>query len=405
MTDIQTDIAQRPLPSGLAAPLSLDVAKVKGELMIVSPSVLPADDPLRAKAREQVVRLIALPKDRYEDARSAIDSAGGRAMQAASHQSDMLKRKLGPLMAKTEDGSPVALALIDLRDKVKELDPSDIDFTPGGIARAVGHIPFIGTPAKRYFNRFETGQDAIDSIIKSLQTGQATLRNNNTILSTDQQTWRATTLVLQQQIDYQKMVDEDLDASLPSITDEEQHRFLEEEVLFPLRQRTEDILQRLAVNQQGVLVSEIVIRNNRELIRGVDRALYVTIDALTIAIEAATALADQKIVLDSVDALNTTTNTLIAGTAKRLRTQGVEIHKRASSTMLAEDVLKQAFVDIHAALDDIATYRRDALPKMAATIVELDKEAAVAEKAIQRMERGNRVRVSNDLSFDLPATA
>ena len=95
----------------------------------------------------------------------------------------------------------------------------------------------------------------------------------------------------------------------------------------------------------------------------------------------------------------------MAGRAKRLRTQGVEIHKRASSTMLAQDVLKQAFVDIHAALDDIAHYRKDALPKMAATITELGQEAEVAEKAIVRMERGNRVRVSNDLSFDLPVAA
>ena len=152
-------------------------------------------------------------------------------------------------------------------------------------------------------------------------------------------------------------------------------------------------------------MTEVLIRNNRELIRGVERALFVTVDALNIAVAAAMALANQKLVLDSIDALNQTTNMLIAGTAKRLRTQGVEIHKRASSTMLAQDVLKQAFVDIHAALDDIAHYRKDALPKMAATITELGQEAEVAEKAIVRMERGNRVRVSNDLSFDLPATA
>ena len=278
-------------------------------------------------------------------------------------------------------------------------------FTPGAVARLASHLPFIGTPVQRYFNRFEPGQGAVDSIIKSLESGKARLENDNRILVGDQGAWRGNTLLLEKQIAYLKVVDAELAVALPSIMDEEQQRFLNEEVLFPLRQRTQDLLQRLAVNQQGVLVSEVLIRNNRELVRGVDRALFVTVDALNIAVAAAMALANQKLVLDSIEALNTTTNTLIAGTAKRLRTQGVAIHKQAASTMLASDVLKQAFVDINSAIDDIASYRKDALPKMAETIIDLDREAQTAERAIVRMERGNRISVPHDLSLDVLPTA
>ena len=149
MEQMQVDVAQQPIPAMLAGPLALDVARVKGELVVVLPTESPADDPLRAQAREQVARLVALPKDRHEDARSAIDAAGGRAMQAASHQSEMLKSKLGPLMAKSQDGGPVATALIELRDRVSELDPSGIDFTPGAFARLARHLPFIWTPPQR----------------------------------------------------------------------------------------------------------------------------------------------------------------------------------------------------------------------------------------------------------------
>ena len=117
-------------------------------------------------------------------------------------------------------------------------------------------------------------------------------------------------------------------------------QFVEEDILFALRQRTLDLQQQLAVNQQGVLAIEIIIRNNRELIRGIDRALDVTISALQVAVTVALALAHQKIVLDKIEAINTTTSAMIAGTAERLKTQGTQIHQQASSTMLDMESLK-----------------------------------------------------------------
>ncbi len=73
---------------------------------------------------------------------------------------------------------------------------------------------------------------------------------------------------------------------------------MQNDLLFPLRQRIQDLQQQLPVNQQGLLTTELVIRNNRELIRGVNRALNVTVYALQVAATSALALANQKIVLE-----------------------------------------------------------------------------------------------------------
>lgn len=434
-------IEKKALPADLAQPFALDIATVKGELVPVSESPdamdLSENDPLRKQAAAAAKRLVDIPMARYDEARAAIDSAGGKMAEVASHQSDMLKGKLGPLMNKSEEGGPVAQALIQLRDQVSVLDPAGVNFTPGWLARnswvapagvvvaggVVSMVPLVGPmvgvpvmatggalgtyayfrgdPLHRYFNRFETGQGAINSVILSLENGKRTLGNDNKILSADQKAWRENTLLLRTQIGYLRAVDAELEARLPEVNDPDHHKFLEEEILFPLRQRTQDLLQRLSVNQQGVLISEVLIRNNRELIRGVDRALFVTVDALNIAVAAAMALANQKLVLDAVDALNTTTNALIAGTAKRLRTQGAEIQKRASSTTLDENVLKQAFIDVNAAIDDISTYRRNTLPQMAKSIIELDNSSKEAEKSIRRMESGNKASIAHDLSLDV----
>ena len=106
--------------------------------------------------------------------------------------------------------------------------------------------------------------------------------------------------------------------------------------------------------------------------RGVQRALNVTVSALSTAITLALALENQRITLEKVKAVNLVTNDLIAGTAAKLRTQGVEIHKQAASTMLDMEVLKKAFQDITAALNDIEQFRSNALPAMKKNIQEMD---------------------------------
>jgi uncharacterized protein YaaN involved in tellurite resistance len=94
-------------------------------------------------------------------------------------------------------------------------------------------------------------------------------------------------------------------------------------------------------------------------------------------------------VLDKVEAINRTTSDLIAGTAERLKTQGTQIHEQAASAMLDMESLKSAFADINIALDEMSRYRREALPRMANTILELDQLTADGEEAIERLEHGD----------------
>jgi uncharacterized protein YaaN involved in tellurite resistance len=56
--------------------------------------------------------------------------------------------------------------------------------------------------------------------------------------------------------------------------------------------------------------------------------------------------------------------------------------------MLDMEALRSAFEDINIALDEISRYRREALPTMAGTILELDQLTAQSEEAIERLESG-----------------
>ena len=101
-------------------------------------------------------------------------------------------------------------------------------------------------------------------------------------------------------------------------------------------------------------------------------------------------LANQKIVLEKVQAVTATTESLIAGTAARLKTQGAEIQKQASGTQINIDVLRTAFADIRSALDDVSRYRQEALPKMASNILEMDRLATEAEEQIRKVEHAEK---------------
>ena len=201
---------------------------------------------------------------------------------------------------------------------------------------------------------------------------------------------RELTLKLERQVKLGQLIDQQLEYRLQREipASDPRHKFIQEELMFPLRQRIMDLQQQLAVNQQGVLATALVMRNNTELVRGVNRAVDVTVSALQVAVTVALALANQRIVLDKINAINATTSDLISGTAERLRTQGAAIHTQASRSMLDMDALKSAFADINAAMDEISRFRQEALPQMARTIVEFDELTARGEEAVKRFEAG-----------------
>ncbi len=387
--------------------LKLDVEQAKADLHLVDPATLQEEkiDPeVEAKATQMADLLASIDPNDFDaraDRKRAVEDAGRELQKEASHRSGMLRQPIKTLAERGEDGGEVGKALVDLKIHMEELDPTELDFSPGWLSRTMGFLPFVGTPLKRYFTQYESAQTVIDAIVNSLIKGRDQLKRDSTTLAEDQRIMRDLTLRLQKQIQLLMRIDEKLgyklEREIPA--DDARHTFISDELLFPLRQRIQDLQQQLVVNQQGVLAVEIIVRNNKELIRGVNRAVEVTVSALQVAVAVALALANQRIVLDKVDALNETTTDLIAGTAQRLRTQGAEIHKQASESMLDIETLKTAFIDINMAMDEISRFRQEALPTMAANILELNQLSAAGEEAITRMEQGNQARPALQLEL------
>lgn len=375
--------------------ISLDPQGIKQEIATQEPQP-QIDEATLTQANSAVAKLLAIDPSQHEQKEHgamAIENMGSELQKMAARRSSMLKQTIHTLAKTGEDGGPVAQSLVDLQMKVEELDPHNFEFSANFLRRLLTLIPGVGSPLARYFAQYQSAETVIANIIASLEKGKDQLKRDNITLADDQAHFAELAEHLKKTIVYAQLIDQKLSEKIDHelTSDDPRTIFLKEEVVFPLRQRIIDLQQQLAVAQQGELTIEVVRRNNKELVRGVNRALNVTVNALQIAVTLALALANQKIVLEKIEAINATTNDLIAKTAANLKQQGATIHKQAASAQLDIEVLKQAFNDINSALEDISRYRQDALPKMANTIVEMDALADKADKSIQKFRKAEKV--------------
>lgn len=331
--------------------------------------------------------IISLNLDNLEEKRNmikSIDEFAIETMQNSSRKNSLLQTTIGNLSKEGEDGSTVSNSLADLHREIKDLDPSLINFSSDGL------ISKIVNPIKRYFQKYEKADGVIKDILVSLDKGKNTLKNDNTTLDIEEEALREITKKLNNELALAMAMDEEISNRLEDEKskgiEEEKLKFIQEEILFPLRQRIMDMQQMVVVNHQGIVAMEVIKRNNRELIRGVDRAKTVTVTALRTAVMVASALYNQKIVLKKIEILNETTSNIISSTGKMLKEQGAEVQKQATEANINPDSLKQAFQDAISALEDISTFKAQALPKMHETINQFRELAETGEKEIARLE-------------------
>ena len=327
--------------------------------------------------------------EKRKEVLQSIDSFGMSTMKSSSEKNSLLQVSVGNLSKTGDEGGLVAKGLMELNLQLKDLDPSVVDFAKSG---------FLGrlfNPLRSYFAKYQKADAVISDIITSLDKGKSVLKNDNTTLEFEQLALRELTKKLQKEIQLGMFMDEEIETQIEAAKlrneAEDKIRFITEEVLFPLRQRVMDLQQMLVVNQQGIMAIEVVMRNNKELIRGVDRARNVTVSALKISVTVASALYNQRIVLKKIELLNATTDSLISGTSRMLKEQGAEIHKQSLETSISVDTLKQAFTDVLSALDSISTYKQEALPRMRETIIQFRELADNGEQQIRRLEKGQRL--------------
>jgi uncharacterized protein YaaN involved in tellurite resistance len=302
--------------------------------------------------------------------------------EAAGHSNRFLDRPVRAMDSDTNVGTDLA----ELRRVIEDLDPGK----RGNMLaprKLFGIIPF-GNRMRNYFDSYKSSQTHINSILGSLASGKDTLIKDNAAIDVERQNMWATMGRLEQMIHIAKAMDARLEGKALELdaTDPAKARAVRESALFYVRQRTQDLLTQMAVTVQGYLALDLVKKNNVELVKGVDRASTTTVAALRTAVTVAQALAGQRLVLDQITALNTTTANLIDSTGELLKTQTAQIHEQAASSTIPLETLQRAFQNIYDTMDNIDAFKLKALESMKTTVDTLTGEVEKSKGYIARAE-------------------
>jgi uncharacterized protein YaaN involved in tellurite resistance len=335
---------------------------------------------------------------------NAIHSMGDADIRASASVSNRLLDRPAAAMSSGafDPKSQISGSLVKLRRTVEDLDPTQQGLF--GKRHLWGTLPF-GNTLRDYFHRYESGQRNLNAIIQSLYAGQDELEKDNAALEQEKANIWAIKGRLEQYIYMATALDNQVSAKIAALqtADPAKATEMQQDVLFYVRQKRQDLLTQLAVNTQGYLAMDLVKKNNIELIKGVDRATTTTVSALRTAIIVAQALANQKLVLDQINALNTTTSNLIESTSQMLKDQSAQVYQQAADSTVQLDKLQAAFNNIYASMDAIDTYKVQALGNMKQTIDALTTEINKAQSYLQRANAGPAPEQTAMAALTVPA--
>ena len=333
---------------------------------------------------------------RFRQRVADVQDLGAEEIKASAQVSSRLLARPVNTMKKgaLASSSTVGSSLLQLRRQIDALDPGH-QGDLFGTRKLLGWIP-LGDRLQAYLARYQSSQSHINAIVAGLESGQETLVRDNQDLEEEKANLWQSMERLRQYIYLAQKLDSTLEVRIAKVeaNDPERARILREDMLFYVRQKVLDLTAQLSVSVQGYLAMDIIRRNNLELIRGVDRATTTTISALRTAVIVTQALGDQKLVLDQITALNTTTSNLIESTSAMLRTQSAAINQGAAASTIDVGKLQAAFDNVYATLDEIDAYKLAALDTMARTSdalkTQIDRAQPYVDRALAAGSDGSR---------------
>jgi uncharacterized protein YaaN involved in tellurite resistance len=326
--------------------------------------------------------------------------------EVSSRMLDRPSTSLAAARGRGAAGNPqakVAKTLQDLRVTITDLDPGRADLT--GAKRVLGFIPG-GNRLAHYFDRYQSAQKQLDAIITALISGQDELMKDNAAIELERAGLWTTMGKLSEYASLAKALDDATTARAAEfrLTDAKMADALTADALFPIRQRRQDLTTQIAVSVQGYLALDMIRKNNLELIKGVERARTTTIAALRTAVVVSQALANQRLVLDQIGALNEATNSMIDRTSELLKQQTEMIHEQATSSGVSVETLQHAFDNVFATMDAIDSYRAKAVDGMASTVDALETQVARSRSYLER-SRAGEIAESKGATSDTPTAS
>lgn len=325
----------------------------------------------------------------FEKHIKAINKIGNKAFRSTAElsQNFLTNNSSNKISASDAVGNQLA----KLRNVMEDMAPGDNTFK----AKALSFLPGRNV-VKKYFNRFESNREQMNAIIKSLDTGQAKLHQENAELALERQQLWNDLGTLQENESLLRSMDNHVVEKINEAKangDNQMAKALEQKVLFNVRQRRQDIMTQTAVTVQSYMAMGMIEQNNEKLQQNIERTKTTTVAALITASRINEALGGQKKILDGIDAMKNMTNQVMLDNAKQLQQNTLKIQEQASSSSVDTEVLKQSFDKMFETMDQMDSFREQANKNFLTTIDALSTQVNRASQYAS--ERNSRNQLEN----------
>ncbi|GAC1330006.1 MAG: toxic anion resistance protein [Candidatus Dormibacteria bacterium] len=267
---------------------------------------------------------------------------GDREMRAsAALGSRMLARPATAISSLSGGEGSVGGLLDELRDLARSLQRDMPVLSSSPRRRFLGLLP-ASDPLEALARHSARAEQKIDAVVRSLQQAQQVLRSENAAIAQDLAAVRTQSDALRRHA----YMAAGIDAALPT-------RELSTDLLLAVRQRRRDLLTQIAITTQGEAALRVVEENNAELIRAIEGATSTTTAALRTSAVAVQALLAGRMI------------------RARLKDAGSARAASAPGAYASAQEMKRAWAAVDATLDQVHTFRAQALVALKETAVTL----------------------------------
>jgi uncharacterized protein YaaN involved in tellurite resistance len=350
---------------------------IKGTVPIKAEAVTSLNEQVEAFLQHLIQ--LDLHDQKFRDKVNSVHQIGLASMKKTSVLSHrLLSRSLNQL-ENDQESRKVGENLIQLRQTLEALNPAN-NQKFFAVRKILNLLPF-GSKIEDYFDQYKSSEEHIQVILDSLENGKDELLKDNIAIERDKTALWETMQEIEQYTYIGKELDHKLNEAILQVelVDEQKSKLLKEEVHFYIKQKVTDLMTQQAVNIQAYMSLDLIRKNNLELIKGVDRAMMTTVSALQTAMVVAQALSNQKLVLNQVKMINSTTEELIVSTSRMLNQQTKEIQSQSSNSMIDIDKLQTAFDQIFETIDIVNDFKVKSLPNLQKSMDHLEAQLQRAQ--------------------------
>lgn len=287
-----------------------------------------------------------------------------------------------------------------LNEVVSDLHPDNNKTLLEGNGSFIGKLFGLNKPnLTGYMDKYKTSKSVIDGIITKLNQSKVAINNDNKSMLLTMEKYKSGLTNLELLLETYEENKNTMDRVLENFTGDKESLEYKElvDTTFHCNQSILDTQEKISVTKQSIMSMDVIIKNNIELSRNIERATTVTVGALAMAVSITQALIDQKNILNTVDNINRATSDLLLYSSEKLHTQGAEIQKMSSTTMLDMKNLQTSIENCIQAYKDIDTFKENSLTNMNNVIDDLRNLLKTTDKFVTKSDKPSRL-VDNEES-------